>query len=160
MKKGGDACMLARERALAVGMDYVAGELRLIDPQDFVAFIRLEMFGNVANLVNSSTEMYYKPGALRFGMSGEALLQWGEAPVVILDMEFCYQGVTAYFRLILDTEGAAVELTYLQFADASEDAEVNTQRLIEALSAARQSDGRRISRLAELASAQLETLSG
>lgn len=152
--------MLARERALAVGMDYVAGELRLIDPQDFVAFIRLEMFGNVANLVNSSTEMYYKQGALRFGMSGEALLQWGEPPVVILDMEFCYQGVTAYFRLILDSEGAAVELTYLQFADASDDAEVNTQRLIEALSGARQSDGRRISRLAELASAQLETLSG
>lgn len=147
--------MLARERALAIGMDYVAGELRLIDPQDFVAFIRLEMFGNVANLVNSSTEMYYKPGALKFGMSGEVLLQWGEAPVVILDMEFDYAGVTAYFRLILDTEGAAVELTFLRFATPSEDADANTQHLIDALAAARQSDGRRISRLAELASAQL-----
>lgn len=152
--------MLARERAIAIGMDYVAGELRLVDPQDFVAFIRLEMFGNVANLVNSSTEMYYKPGSLKFGMSGEVQLQWSDAPVVILDMEFAYGGVTAYFRLILDSEGAAVELTYLQFADASDDAEINTQRLIEALSSARQSDGRRISRLAELANAQLETLPG
>lgn len=159
MKKGGDACMLARERALAIGMDYVAGELRLIDPLDFVAFIRLEMFGNVANLVNSSTEMYYKPGAVKFGMSGEVLLQWGEPPVVILDMEFDYQGVSAYFRLLLDGEGAAVELTHLRFVKPSDDADVNTQALIEALAAARQSDGRRISRLAELADAQLEPLS-
>lgn len=157
--KGGDACMLTRERALALGMDYVAGELRLIDPQDFVAFIRLELFGNVANLVNSSTEMYYKPGALKFGMSGEVELQWGEAPRVILDMEFDYQQVNAYFRLILDTAGAAVELTYLSFADASDDAEANTRQLIDALAAARQSDGRRISRLAELASVQLEAAS-
>jgi hypothetical protein len=32
--------------------------------------IRTERFGNIANLVNSSTELYYKPGTLRFGSSG------------------------------------------------------------------------------------------
>ena len=154
MLKSGDTYTIERERALAEGLNQVAGELRLVDPQDYVAFIRLELFGNIANIVNSSTELYYQPGTMKFGMSGEADVRWGEPVQVVLDMEFDYQGVKAYFRLLLDSEGAAVELTYLAFTPADTDPETNTQRLKDALVAARQADGRRSSRLAALMSAQ------
>lgn len=154
MMKSGDAWTLERERALALNLERVAAELRLYEPQEFVAFVRLELFGNVENLVNSSTELYFKPGTLKFGMSGDVDLAWGKTPRVMLDMEFTHQGVTAYFRLILESEDAAVEITYLAFAGNSGDPHRNTQRLIEALADARLSH-RKISRLAEMVPEQL-----
>lgn len=153
MMKSGDACTLERERALAVNLERVAAELRLFDAQDLVAFIRLEMFGNVGNLVNSSTELYFKPGTLKFGMSGDVELAWGKPPRVMLDMEFANQGVLAYFRLILDAVDAAIEITYLSFPIGSSGPSHNTERLVSALSDARLPQ-RRASRLAELADAQ------
>lgn len=154
MMKTGDACTLERERTLAHSLDRVAGELRLFDPQDYAAFIRLEMFGNVANLVNSSTEMHFKPGTLKFGMSGDVDLAWGKPPRVLLDMEFAHQDVSAYFRLILEDAEAAVEITYLSFAGKGGEPGRNTLRLADALADARLPQ-RRLSRLAELADAQL-----
>jgi hypothetical protein len=154
MLKSGDAYMLERESALAEGLDCVAAELRLVDPQDYVAFMRLELFGNIANIVNSSTELYFQPGTMKFGMSGEVDVRWGAPARVILDMEFDHQGVKAYFRLLLDADSAAVELTYLAFSQADSDPEANTQRLKEAIVAARHADGRRSSRIAALMSTQ------
>lgn len=156
MMKSGDTFTLERERVLADGLDYVAAELRLVDPQDYIAFIRLELLGNIANIVNSSTELYYRPGTMKFGMSGEADVGWGEPARVVLDMEFDHLGVKAYFRLSLDANGAAVELTYLSFASASEDPEENTRHFRAAITAARLADGRRGNRLAELMGPQLE----
>lgn len=156
MLKSGDAFTLERERALAEGLKHVAAELRLVDPQDYIAFMRLELFGNIANIVNSSTELYYQPGTMKFGMSGEADVRWGEPAQVVLDMEFDHLGVKAYFRLLLDADGAAVELTYLAFTPADPDPEANTRRLKDAIVAARQADGRRSTRLEALMSGQQE----
>lgn len=155
MMKAGDTFTLERERALAEGLDRVAAELKLVDAQDYVAFIRLDMFGNIANIVNSSTELYYRPGTLKFGMSGEAHASWGEPARVTLDMEFDHADVKAYFRLMLAQDQAGVELTYLSFKAASADPAANTRRLKEALASARLADGRRMSRLAELAQMDL-----
>ena len=46
LKQGRDYAR-EREKALAEGMRDVASELRLIDPADFIAFIRTEQFGNI-----------------------------------------------------------------------------------------------------------------
>ena len=72
-----------RERALALGMTQVASELRLIDAIDYIAFIRTEQFGNLRALVNSSTELYLKPGTICFGLSGDINLKWGGVPIDI-----------------------------------------------------------------------------
>lgn len=158
MMKTGDTYTLDRERVLAEGLDQVAAELHLVDPQDYVAFIRMELFGNIANIVNSSTELYYQPGTLKFGMSGEANVRWGEPTQVLLDMEFDHQGVKAYFRLMLAGDQAGVELTYLSFSAPATDPGHNTQRLRDALAAARVVDGRCRSRLADLATVDLASL--
>jgi hypothetical protein len=137
MQKQGKDYSREREKALADGMRDVASELRLVDPADFIAFIRTEQFGNIRNLVNSSTEMFYKPGTISFGLSGEVDLPWGCAPCIALDMEFHHLNVSAYFRLELKSLQAGIELTYVSFEGGSEDPDRNTARLIEAIEDAR-----------------------
>jgi hypothetical protein len=137
MLKQGNDYTLEREKALADGMREVASELRLIDATDLVAYIRTEQFANISTLVNGSTELYFKPGTVRFGQSGDVDLNWGSAPSISLDMEFEHTGVSVYFRLLLQSVNAGVEINYITFANGSRDPDENTQRLITALADAR-----------------------
>ena len=137
MLKQGKDYSREREKALAEGMCDVASELRLIDPADFIAFIRTEQFGNIRTLVNSSTEMFFKPGTIHFGLSGEVDLQWGCSPCVSLDMEFHHMKVDAYFRLVLQALQAGIEISYVSFEGGSADPDENTRRLVEAIADAR-----------------------
>lgn len=137
MLKQGCKYTLERERALAHGVKEVASELRLIDAVDLIAYIRNEQFANIANLVNSSTELFFKAGTIRFGLSGDIDLKWGGMPSVSLDMEFHHMKVNVYFRLLLKALQAGVEITYISFEGSSSDPNENTQRLIRALSDAR-----------------------
>jgi hypothetical protein len=137
MLKQGCKYTLERERALAHGVREVASELRLIDAADLIAYIRNEQFANIANLVNSSTELFFKPGTIRFGLSGDIDLKWGGMPSVSLDMEFHHMKVNVYFRLLLKALQAGVEITYISFEGSSSDPNENTQRLVTALADAR-----------------------
>ena len=137
MQKQGRDYTYEREKALAEGIKEVASELRLVEVADFVAFIRTEQFANVANLVNSSTELYFQPGTVTFGLSGDIDLQWGSPPIVSLDMEFHHMQVNVYFRLLLDALHAGVEIDYITFDQGSADPDQNTQRLIDAIASAR-----------------------
>lgn len=128
---------LEREMALAEGLRDVASELRLIEAADLIAFIRTEQFANIASLVASSTECYFLPGAVKFGLSGDIDVRWGGSPVVSLDMEFRHQGVNVYFRLRLEALQAGVEITFISFDEQSPEPDVNTQRLISAIADAR-----------------------
>jgi hypothetical protein len=142
MQKQGRDYTLDREKALADGIKEVASELRLIEAADFVAFIRTEQFANIANLVNSSAELYFKPETIKFGLSGDVNLQWGGTPSVSLDMEFHHKKVNVYFRLMLEALHAGIEIDYITFDDGSSDPDRNTERLIDAIACARLSSPR------------------
>jgi hypothetical protein len=137
MLKQGRNYALERERALAQGLRDVASELRLIDAVDLVTFIRTEQFGNIKNLVSSSTEMFFKPGTIAFGLSGDVDLKWGVAPSIALDMEFHHMRVNVYFRLLLHALHAAIEINHISFEGGSRDPDANTRHLIEAIADAR-----------------------
>src|SRR5262249_38756450 len=126
-----------REKVLADGIKEVASELRLIDATDLVAFIRTEQFANIGALVSSSAELYFRPGTLRFGQSGDVNLNWGETPSVQLDMEFHHMRVSVYFSLLLEAQQAGIEINYIGFDNASADPDENTRRLAEAIRCAR-----------------------
>jgi hypothetical protein len=104
-----------RERVLADGLKEVAAELRLIDPADLVAFIRTERHGNLSALVNSATEMYFKPGIITFGRAGRVDLRWDGNPSVSLDMEFHHQRIDVFFQLLLESAQAGVDIHYISF---------------------------------------------
>jgi hypothetical protein len=137
MLRSGNITTREREKALADGIKDVASDLRLIEAADLVAYIRTEQFGNIGNLVNSSTELYFKPHTIYFGNSGTINLTWGGAPSVVLDMEFRYMCVNVYFRLLLEACQAGVEIDYVSFENGSADPRENTQRMIDAIASAR-----------------------
>ncbi|WP_245413446.1 hypothetical protein [Mangrovicella endophytica] len=122
---------------MANGIKEVVAELRLVEVVDYIAFLRMNHYGNIADLVRSSSELHLKPGALRFANSGDIRLNWGSVPIIALDMEFHYEPITAHFRLELGSANAAVDISYLVIDNPSSDPEVDTARLQRAVGEAR-----------------------
>jgi len=128
---------LDREKALADGIKIVASELRLVEATDLVAFIRTEQFANIRTLVNASTELYFKPDTVCFGLAADVELKWGGPPSITLDMEFHHMRVNVYFRLVLEAVHASIEIDYISFEEGSDDPDENTRRLVDAIADAR-----------------------
>lgn len=126
-----------REKALANGIKEVVAELRLVDVVDYVAFLRMDQLGNIADIVESSAQLYLAPGSLRFAGGGDVHLNWGSAPTIDLDMEFHGGEVTVHFKLSLTATKAAVHINYIAFSDPDADPAANTERLKAAIAAAR-----------------------
>ncbi len=72
--------------------------------------VRGEQEANISDLVNSSSELFFKKGALRYGLAADCVVGWGSTPSVSLDMEFRHDRVTAFFRLTLGGQRASVEV--------------------------------------------------
>ncbi len=98
------------ERRLGAALRDFASELRLADAADFAAFIRIGHMPNLQSLVQSSAELYFKPGTLELAEPGELDLDWSQPPLVTLPMKFRHAGVRVYFRLRLAAASAAVEV--------------------------------------------------
>jgi hypothetical protein len=98
------------ERALGAALREFASELRLADAADFAAFIRIGHMPNLQSLVQSSAELYFKPGTLELAEPGELDLDWSQPPLITLPMKFRHAGVRVYFRLRLAAVSAAVEV--------------------------------------------------
>jgi hypothetical protein len=137
MLRQGCAFAHEREKVMADGLKEVAAELRLIDPADLVAFIRTERYGNIRTLVNAATEMYFKPGTIAFGLAGHVDLRWDGNPSISLDMEFHHQRIDVFFRLLLESNEAGVEIHYISFGDLALNAKENAAVLAAAVADAR-----------------------
>ena len=126
-----------REEILAEGIQKVVAELRLVEVIDYIAFFRMDQLGNIADIVNSSSQLYLKAGTLRFGNDGDVHLAWGGVPSIDLAMEFHHRDVTVHFRLGLAATTASVTITFVVFAETEADPEINTARLQAAIDDAR-----------------------
>ena len=126
------------ERVIADAIVDVATELRLADPIEFMAMIRSEHAANLADLVNSSSELIFKSGALRYALAAGCDIRWETTPKVRLDMEFRHSAVTVFFRLTIGRARAGVEVLDIFFDDGSEPAPVEaSDRLARAIADAR-----------------------
>jgi len=130
-----------RERALAMVAKELAAELRLTDVVDLITFIRTENHPNINDLVNSSAELYLKPGTLSYGWAAEVNMRWAGSPIVKLDLEFHHRQVTAFFKLILQARQAGVELSHVDFETPGRIPSEDTRRLMEAVTDARLPSG-------------------
>jgi len=127
----------SREIIVARAIEPVVTELRLIDVADYIAFIRLEHFACLSDLVDSAAELFLMPGTLRLGHGGEAHIDWSGSPRILLDLELRPPGVTVYFQLTMTGHEASVVLNYVSFEKPDEDPDHNTEMLREALEQAR-----------------------
>jgi hypothetical protein len=128
---------LERERIIADALVDVATELRLTDAAELILMIRNDHTANIADLVNSSTELFYKSGTLRYALSASFKAPWDATPVVALDMEFRHAMVSAFFRLTIGQRRAGVEIIDILFDEQGLDNCTKAERLRAALRSAR-----------------------
>lgn len=119
----------AREIVVADAIRELVSELRLVDLVDYVAFIRMEHFSTLSDIVDSAAELYFMPGTIRLGHGGEAHVGWEGSPRIVLDMEMRPAGATVYFSLTLEAAQASVEVNYVAFDVPGEDPADNTALL-------------------------------
>ncbi len=126
-----------REQIIADAMVDVASELRLTDAAELILMIRNDHAANIADLVNSSTELFFKSGTLRYALSGSFKAPWDATPVVEIDMEFRHAGVCAFFRLTIGPRRAGVEIIDILFDERGLDDRAKAERISAALRSAR-----------------------
>ncbi|MFY9640226.1 MAG: hypothetical protein WCD20_21110 [Rhodomicrobium sp.] len=124
------------ERMLGAAVRDFASELRLADAADFAAFIRIGHMPNLLSLVQSSAELYFKPGTIELAEPGELELGWSAPPLITLPMKFRHAGVRMYFRLRLAAVSAAVEVESIVAEDGGTGPDL-TRRVADALASAR-----------------------
>ena len=115
----------------------MASELRLTDVAELINLIRNDQEANLADLVNSSTELFYKSGTLRYALSASFNAPWDATPEVALDMEFRHAMVSAFFRLTIGRRRAGVEIIDVLFDEDGLDERAEVERLAAALASAR-----------------------
>ena len=127
----------ARERIIADALVGVASELRLTDAAELMAMIKTDQAANIADLVNSSTELFFRSGTLRYALSASFRAPWDATPAVEIDMEFRHAGVSAFFRLRIGERRAGVEIVDILFDERGLDDSAQAERLSAALESAR-----------------------
>ena len=135
--KAGNTMPCASERIIAEGIVDVASELRLLDVPELVSMIRRDESLNIADLVNSSTELYFRSGALRYASCADYRVQWDTAPVIILGLEFRSPPVNVFFRLLIGQSSAGVELLRESYVDDDLDDDSKHEILTTAIANAR-----------------------
>lgn len=98
------------ELVLAEALGPLAAELRLVEPADYVAFIRLERFANLRDVVESSIEPFFAPDALTYAFAADYSVNWRLPPSVSLDLKFEFDDLRAVFTLHVDGVGHRVAL--------------------------------------------------
>ena len=125
------------EKIIAEAIVDVATELRLADVSDLMLFIRCDQTANIEDLVNSSTELFFKSGTLRYALSASFKAPWDATPTVEIDMEFRHAAVCAFFRLTIGQRRAGVEIQDILFEQQGLNDLAKAERLFEAFDAAR-----------------------
>jgi hypothetical protein len=125
------------EEMIANAMVDVATELRLADASELILMIRNEQAANIADLVNSSSELFFRSGTLRYALSAACEVQWDSTPIIRLDMEFCNAAVSAFFSLMIGGKRAAIDVAEILFDDDELNESEKMRRLSDAIAGAR-----------------------
>ncbi|SDQ92413.1 hypothetical protein [Pseudovibrio sp. Tun.PSC04-5.I4] len=126
-----------REALIAEAMKPIAAELRLCDLSSLARHILSNEAANLQDLLESSTELYFKPDALTYAGSSSIDLNWNGDVTVCLQMKFSGGGVNVMFHLFLLALNSAVDVRFIAFEQPCEDRQENTKQLETALLDAR-----------------------
>jgi len=129
--------ILQLERIIADNMIDVANELRLTDVAELILLIKDEHAANIGDLVNSSTELFFKGGTLHYALSASFKAPWDAMPVVRIDLEFHHAPVCAFFRLTIGPRRVRVKIVDILFDEEGLDDQAKSERLLAAFDSAR-----------------------
>ncbi|MBX9931920.1 MAG: hypothetical protein K2Y56_10345 [Methylobacterium sp.] len=97
-----DDVLGAAERVFATAIRDFIAELCLLDGGILIGWVKGERHGNIADLVASSAEPFFKEATIAYADGADIRFDWGRSLTVVLDMEFVTKPVTVFFKLILD----------------------------------------------------------
>ncbi|GJE71038.1 hypothetical protein [Methylorubrum podarium] len=100
----------AAEQIFAEALRDFIGELCLLDGGVLIGWIRGERHGNIADIVASSAELFFKESVLTYADAADVCLEWGRSMQVVLDLEFAAEPMTVFFKLVLDEVFAGVAI--------------------------------------------------
>ena len=124
----------AAEQIFAEALRDFIAELCLVDGGVLIGWIRGERHGNIADVVASSAELYFKESVLTYADAADVCLDWGRSMQVVLDLEFSAEPMTVFFKLVLDEVFAGVAI---QRIVAEETGALSLEGFAHALSQAR-----------------------
>ena len=139
------------EKIIAESIVDVATELRLADVSDLMLFIRCDQAANIEDLVNSSTELYFKNGTLKYALAAGCSVRWDalhhrKRSLLDLTSNSRHAAVTVIFQAgLLSQSRAAVEIIDIFFEETGLSQDVQTQRLVEAVADAKAAGPTRLS---------------
>jgi len=125
------------EKILAHNIKDVVAELCLMDASIVIAYICNNLHANIEDLIDSSTELFFKEGSLSYGHSADVNFEWGKSPAVMLDMEFVHRSATVFFKLILHGLYVGVTIQRILLSGKSGDAALDLEAFGDALRDAR-----------------------
>ena len=120
---------------MAQSLAEVIEELHAIDPLDLVSYIRFGCFSAIEDLLQTSTELFFRDGTLTFGWSASADVSWDAVPVVTLGLEFRARSVSVFFDLTMRAAERLISIASVLFDPICPDPLEQKTQLREALAA-------------------------
>ena len=102
-----------------------------------IAYIRGHKWATIADLVESSSELWFRDGTLLFSCMGDFNVDWLRPPSISLELEFQTEGVSAFFTLLLGQPDCLIELKTVWFAYQPIDDAAATDLFAQAIADAR-----------------------
>ena len=103
------------EMAVNEAMRNVTLEIHSVDLIDLASFIHTENFANLADIISSASELYFKPDALMFSYSADVKLDWFGCPMVSLDLELHESNIDIFFSLKIDAFSSYIKFKHAAF---------------------------------------------
>ena len=127
------------EKLVADAIRDVVSEIRLIELNDLVSYVGSQRMNILEALFDSATELYFRPGTLKFTRSAVSSSSWGGGIALSLGLLFQHEDLRVYFTLCLRHFMGEVQIDYISFGDwlGGDSVEWRTSRIVAALAAAR-----------------------
>jgi hypothetical protein len=136
-RSASEAELLPYEKILAHNIKDVVAEICLVDASIIISYIFNDHHGNISDLVESSTELFFSEGTLTYGHAADVNFEWGKAPAVILDMEFIHPSATVFFKLVLHGLYVGVSIQRILLSVKSGNPDQDLRSFEDALASAR-----------------------
>ena len=101
------------EFILAGYLTEFASDLRMVDLDFLVSCVRSEANCSLDEMVQTSSELYFKSGHLSFAWNANAKIDWHGEALISIDLEFSCPEMTVFFTLWLEGGLAAVSIKHL-----------------------------------------------
>ena len=122
---------------LADALTEFVADLSLIEFVDMIGYIRGHKWATIADLVQSSSELWFRDGTLLFACMGDVFVDWLRPPSISLELEFQNDGVSAFFTLVLGPPDCLIDLKAIWFACTPADDEAAADLFARAIADAR-----------------------